>query len=258
MTTPTPEPLWSEVTPPPPIDAALRRRTSGLAVASLVLAILWLLGVGSLLAIGFGVAALASIARSGGTRRGKALAGVGLVVGTLGLVVTAFAYLSMTPGHVVYPVVGPTTVYPTILRLGQTATDPSAASGIRSVSVFAFVYPSIPVDPSITQPVPNAFAIADVQECAGPRGLHKYVGPEGPAVDPTAAGGWEVNFTPGTEGGGGVVGASPVALRQPNFDERMGLRPNQCARGWLTFEVDGMKPIWVTFDSPYAEWSVSS
>ena len=31
-----------------------------------------------------------------------------------------------------------------------------------------------------------------------------------------------------------------------------------CARGWLTFEVDGRRPFYVTFDYPYAYWKVGS
>jgi hypothetical protein len=73
--------------PPPPIAAiggyARPVRTSGLAIASLVLGILWLFGGGSILAVIFGHISLRQINR--GERDGKGLAIAGLVLGYVGL-----------------------------------------------------------------------------------------------------------------------------------------------------------------------------
>jgi hypothetical protein len=66
---------------PYPITA---RRTNGLAVASLVLGIVWLWWLGSLLAIIFGVVALRQIEQSGGTLEGRGLAIAGVVLGWAG------------------------------------------------------------------------------------------------------------------------------------------------------------------------------
>src|SRR6202035_4281050 len=134
---------------------------------------------------------------------------------------------------------------------GQTARDPNATTGIRSVAVFGFVYPA----PTVHEAAPNTYAMANVQECAGSHGLPRN---NGPYVGPNGYGGWEVNFDPGAQGGGHVAGASLLVIRQPGFDERMGLKPNKCARGWLTFEVDGIRPFYVTFDYPYTYWRVGS
>jgi len=60
-------------------------RTSGLAIASLVLGLVWLCGLGSLLATIFGAVALSQISRSKGRLEGKGLAIAGLVLGILGL-----------------------------------------------------------------------------------------------------------------------------------------------------------------------------
>ncbi len=68
----------------PPAPAAYR--TSGMAVASLVLGVLWLGWVGSLLAVIFGHAARGEIRRSGGTIGGKGMATVGVVLGWLAFV----------------------------------------------------------------------------------------------------------------------------------------------------------------------------
>jgi hypothetical protein len=66
-------------------------RTSGFAVASLVLSIVWLAGFGSLLGAIFGVVALREIRRAPGQVRGQGLALAGLVIGVLGLALTSVA-----------------------------------------------------------------------------------------------------------------------------------------------------------------------
>ena len=57
---------------------------SGLAVASLVLGILWLYWIGSILAIIFGAVAIKQINESNGWRTGKGMAIAGLVLGLVG------------------------------------------------------------------------------------------------------------------------------------------------------------------------------
>ncbi len=68
-------------------------RTSGLAIASLVLGIIWLCGLGSLLATIFGGVALNQIARSKGTLEGKGLATAGVILGIIGLSLFLFPVL---------------------------------------------------------------------------------------------------------------------------------------------------------------------
>lgn len=64
-------------------------QTSGLAVLSLVLGILWLGGLGSLVAIVVGLAALSQIRQSGGRLSGKPIAAAGTALGVIGLTLTA-------------------------------------------------------------------------------------------------------------------------------------------------------------------------
>jgi hypothetical protein len=64
-------------------------QTSHLAVWSLVLGILWLFGLGSLLAIVLGVAALSQIRHSGGRLSGKPIAAAGIALGVALLTLTA-------------------------------------------------------------------------------------------------------------------------------------------------------------------------
>lgn len=60
-------------------------RTNGLAVTSLVLGILWVCGLGSILAVIFGHVAMSQINKSNGAQQGKGLAIAGLVLGYLGV-----------------------------------------------------------------------------------------------------------------------------------------------------------------------------
>jgi Domain of unknown function (DUF4190) len=59
--------------------------TNGLAIASLFLGIIWLFGLGSLLAIVLGYAGMREIRASGGRQGGRAIAIAGVVVGIVGL-----------------------------------------------------------------------------------------------------------------------------------------------------------------------------
>ena len=82
--------------PPPPPYAAPQypygyapgrppATTNGLAVASLVLGILWMFWVGSILAVIFGYVGKGQIDRSGGTQSGRGLAVAGIVLGWVGV-----------------------------------------------------------------------------------------------------------------------------------------------------------------------------
>ena len=78
--------------PPPPGAPGLggtpaRPRNNALAIASLVLGILWVCGLGSLLALILGIVALSQIKKSGASGRGLAIAGI--VLGVLGILATA-------------------------------------------------------------------------------------------------------------------------------------------------------------------------
>lgn len=59
-----------------------------MAVASLVLSLLWIWGVGSLLAVIFGAVGQRQIDESGGTQTGRGMATAGLILGILGIVGT--------------------------------------------------------------------------------------------------------------------------------------------------------------------------
>ena len=63
-------------------------KTNGMATASLVFGILWMYGIGSILALVFGYLGKAQIARSEGRETGRGLAVAGIVLGWIGVVAT--------------------------------------------------------------------------------------------------------------------------------------------------------------------------
>ncbi len=63
----------------------VQAKTNGLAIASLVLGIVWLYWVGSVLALIFGHVAKRQIDRSGGAEGGRGLAIAGIVLGWVGI-----------------------------------------------------------------------------------------------------------------------------------------------------------------------------
>jgi hypothetical protein len=79
-----PSPLGYQTGPP---------RTNGFAVAALVLGILWLYGVGSILALIFGYVAKSQIDASGGTQQGRGIAVAGIVLGWVGVGLVILAFL---------------------------------------------------------------------------------------------------------------------------------------------------------------------
>ena len=87
-------------TPPPYQPGQVQSSTNGLAIASFVFSLLWIVGLGSLLAIIFALVARRQIRESRGTQGGGGLAVAGLVIGIVGLaglvltIVLAFAVTS--------------------------------------------------------------------------------------------------------------------------------------------------------------------
>jgi hypothetical protein len=80
-----PPPQYQMQYPPPNVLVA-NQGTNGLAIASLVLGIIWLWGLGSILALIFGLVARKQIDQSNGMARGRGLATAGIVLGIVGII----------------------------------------------------------------------------------------------------------------------------------------------------------------------------
>lgn len=84
----------SQAPPLPPVFVQTPApRTNGLAIASLVLGIVWIYGIGAILALVFGYMAKSQIDQSGGREGGRGLAIAGIVLGWVGLAGIVLAIL---------------------------------------------------------------------------------------------------------------------------------------------------------------------
>jgi hypothetical protein len=85
----------------PPVAAAgaAPKATNGLAIASLVLGIVWIYWIGSILALIFGYVAKGQIDRAGGTQGGRGLAIAGIVLGWVGIGVLCIGIIAVAVGH---------------------------------------------------------------------------------------------------------------------------------------------------------------
>lgn len=77
--------------------------TNGFAIASLVLGIVWAMGIGSILALVFGYVAKGQISGSGGQQVGSGLATAGIVLGWVGVGLVLAGVAMMALGMFTWP-----------------------------------------------------------------------------------------------------------------------------------------------------------
>lgn len=77
--------------------------TNGFAIASFVLGLVWLMGLGSILALVFGYVAKGEIDRSEGAQAGRGFAIAGIVLGWVGVAFIVAAVVMMALGLVAWP-----------------------------------------------------------------------------------------------------------------------------------------------------------
>jgi uncharacterized membrane protein len=84
----SPEEIAAAAADPPPgqVPAAFSE-TNGLAIASVLLAVLWFAGIGAVLALVFGYRARREINNSAGRQTGSGLATAGIILGWIGITI---------------------------------------------------------------------------------------------------------------------------------------------------------------------------
>lgn len=88
--------------PPRPAEPyPVPQQTNGMAVASLVLGIIWLYWLGSILALIFGYTARRQIDASGGWQTGRGMATAGIVLGWVGVATLVLMIVFVIVGVVV-------------------------------------------------------------------------------------------------------------------------------------------------------------
>ncbi len=225
---------------------AVGASTSGLAVVALILSIIWLGGLGDVLAIIFGLIALSQIKAAQGMKTGKGLAVAGMIIGTLGLVATVALYAAIGLGvHAINKALTPQTV-----AMGQAGTySGGSLTGLSSVTVNSFTYPVTPADSSVTPSSGNEFAVAHVQECAASSQQGgNYLG--------------SALFLVNLSDGNTVSPDSSNVAQTPSIDRITSANAGQCVNGTITFQIpQGSTPSNIEYlgDSifhPY-RWTIS-
>lgn len=72
---------------PPPGQPTAVSQANGLAIASVLVAVLWFAGLGAVLALVFGYRARSQIKNSAGTQTGSGLATAGIILGWIGITI---------------------------------------------------------------------------------------------------------------------------------------------------------------------------
>jgi hypothetical protein len=231
--------------PPPPDPSS--SETSGFAIASLVLGIVWLGGLGSVLGIIFGAKAKQDIRRSWGRLAGEGLATAGIVLGILGIMGAATVWIGLIAGvHEFQNSVDRLTT-PRTLIMGQTGhlSGIDSIGGISSVTVYSYAQPVSNQDPNVALTPGKQFGAAFVQICAGSFGSQ-----EGPDL---------INFSL-ILAGGGHVEVAPGNVRTPSLAGVHSIGANQCVVGYVPFEIPrGSIPTSVQYQAlaPY-RWVIPS
>ena len=207
----TPDQPWS--------GQALPTRTSGLAIASFVLSLVWIFGLGSLLAVVFAIIARKNIKRSRGTQNGNGLAIAALVIGILGLLGAGTFFAA---GVAISSGIRQATT-PKAFPLGATANISAAdVPGIKSVTVYSIKYPvKSDGQPDFTRG--KEYAAVDIRVCAGNAGSQD--GPDLFLLDLLFPGQTTVSSD------------SFDQTLQPSLSSIHGIGANACVRGYASFEI---------------------
>jgi hypothetical protein len=195
-----------------------------MAVVSLVLSLLWLAGLGSILAVIFGLVARHQLRTSKAAEEGEGIALAGVIIGAfgiLGAVLTA-ALLIQLDKHVIEAFSPQTNV----LQMGQAASLQwiDAASGVRKVTIYSFESPVTSANaPKLKGG--KVYAVADVQVCAGATGA--------------SASDFMVMLDLPMPGTLPPSSSTKTDARQPALSAVGTIGPNACVRGFVTFAIPG-------------------
>lgn len=184
-------------------------KTSGLAIASLVLSIIWLGGLGAILAVIFAIIALRQIAASQGRVKGRGLSIAGLIIGIIGIVGAAITWI-------VVGLVAANAHHVTVSEGQKVNVSDSFSLGISTMQISNVQ----PLDQS-SGPNSGNYVVADVRVCAGSSGSRTGVLDE--------------LFFLNTAGGNSISG-STTARVSPDISGSVSA--NSCRSGHVTFKVN--------------------
>ena len=208
-------------------------RYSGLAIASLVLSIVWLGGIGAILAVIFAILALKRVAASNGRLRGKGLSIAGLVIGIVGIVGAALTWT-------VVALVGANAHHVTV-SVGRTVNvSDSFSLGVSTMQIRSVHRVDLSSGSSASH-----YVVANVRICAGNSG--------------SSTGVFDQLFFLNT-GNGNSISGSNSTQQSPDIGGQS-VPSNSCISGNVTFKVgSGTNPTSIDYHgflpSTYT-WNIS-
>jgi hypothetical protein len=213
-------------------------KTSGMAIASLILGLVWATGIGSLLAVIFAIVARKNIKDSRGRQTGEGLAIAGLVIGIIGLLGAVLFFVSVAAvnhgvNHLKQQI--QSSESPTNVSMGTKVTvgDPGN-TGITAVTVQSLTFPVVASNPEVPTADPGKeYSVAKIEVCAGRSGSQS--GPD------------DLDFTLGFADGE-TAETSFFPIETPDIGKVNALGPNACATGYVSFEIaSGTAPSYVAY-----------
>jgi hypothetical protein len=215
-----------------------QRTTSGSAVASLILSIVWVGGLGSLLAVILGFIARNEIKRSNGSKSGEGMALAGIIIGFLGLagialLIVLVVALGTAANTIVQDLQPKTVAFGTTINVSNSTLNP----GIASITVYSLAQPRRVRD-SLSGT--DYVATARMQVCADSSGSQQGFD----AVD------MNVYFVDGQIGTPNSTAIVRGAGR--NLTELNSLAASQCVSGYVPFDVaKGTTPLGVSYTTDF-------
>ncbi|MGA8371148.1 MAG: DUF4190 domain-containing protein [Acidimicrobiales bacterium] len=193
---------------------------SGLAIASLVLSIVWLGGIGAILAVIFAIMALNRVSASHGMLRGRGLSIAGLIIGIVGIVGAALtwslvAWIGTNAHHVTVPV-------------GRTVN----VSDSFSLGVSTMQIQSVHRVNQVSGSTSSSYVVANLRVCAGNSGSKTGV--------------FDQAFSLNTGDGNSVSGSN--SAQQSSDIGSQSIPSNSCITGTVTFAVgSGTNPTSIDY-----------
>jgi hypothetical protein len=187
----------------------------------LVLSIVWLGGIGAILAVIFAIVALRKVAASNGRLRGKGLSIAGLVIGIVGILGAALTWT-------VVALIG-TNAHHVTVSVGRTVNvSDSFSLGISTMQIRSVHR----VDQS-SGPLAGNYVVANVRICAGNSG--------------SSTGVFDQLFFLNTGNGNSVSGNNSSAQQRPDIGGKS-VPSNSCIGGNVTFKVSsGANPTSIDY-----------
>jgi hypothetical protein len=199
-----------------------------LAVASLVLSIVWLGGLGSLLAVIFGFASHSQIKKSNGTKTGDGIATAGIAIGFVGLGGLALLIVLAAAANNAVNTLSNDLTPRTVTYRTPVNVSGGAVQGLTSVTVYSLTTP--PKRTVSGASIGSSVVVARMRFCADSSGVQSGLNIAVPLVSV---------YFPDRQTVSADFGSISVKGAGNNLNNVNTLAAHQCVSGYLPFAVAG-------------------